>query len=276
MQLWTCNLNRPDLLTFGSCSIAVRCFFHFISDLLLRTFGDVLRTPQGILEHQHVLLFQPFISPVCVCWNHPQILGTVVSMMLCHSFLAIRVNVRSLNWRKGWFCILRGAACIWVYNCSNIAATTCLFNANCSPATFGMPWKRRWVVRCLHGTRRLNKRQEHHQEHRKGYSYTYTHWITVDGYIYIYIYHTHYVVPPHVKDILNNLWGAMEDLVSHRNEENGAIHPGCHVFWVEVSSVHAKSCSSVHAKPFSFGGYYPAPPHPTHSHPQQPCNFSCV
>ena len=38
----------------------------FISDLLLRIFDDVLRTPQGILEHLHVLLFQPFISPVCV------------------------------------------------------------------------------------------------------------------------------------------------------------------------------------------------------------------
>ena len=38
----------------------------FISELLLRIFNDVPRTPQGILEHPHVLLFQPFISPECV------------------------------------------------------------------------------------------------------------------------------------------------------------------------------------------------------------------
>ena len=29
-------------------------------------FDDILRPPQGVLEHPSILLFQPFISPVCV------------------------------------------------------------------------------------------------------------------------------------------------------------------------------------------------------------------
>ena len=35
-------------------------------------FDDILRPPQGVLEHPSILLFQPFISPVCVFPCFPQ------------------------------------------------------------------------------------------------------------------------------------------------------------------------------------------------------------